>query len=734
LKVMVAQIADDPELKKRFEREAKAVARMTHPNVVMVFDLGYHEDGSPFIAMELLRGEDLHKAMRRPITLDRKLAIIIQVLAGLSHAHKAGIIHRDIKPANIFLNEDGTTKIMDFGVARLQSASMTGTGHVVGTADYMSPEQVKGAHVDGRSDIFSVGCVLYELLAGARPFHSDNLMTIFYKITHEEPDYSKIPKESQEVLPLIQKALVKDLDGRYQTAYAFAVDLREYLSRHTSSTAGRHALESVGEIEAPSGSHPPGPITDSPGATVVTETVDDDMGAGATAVIEERTTLKGGSGRGTSTVVEREARTLREGAARRPAARAPVEGTRAPRPTVLMPPPRAESRVGLYASLGVVVLAALGGVGYFLFRPSPPAQVLAPTPAPPTTLVAQATVPPPTLAATPPPTMAPQVTTPPRAREGNALARAEGFLGAGDYDDAVTEARRALQDAPASERARKLLRDALNGQNAARDLQAAEASLGRGDLARARQETEAARAVYPADPRIADLLERIGRAQPQPQPPKAEPGPSAAQRVATLLNQADSALTSANYDLAISLYDDVLKLDPSNPRAGQGKTGAAVARAQSLAYHAPAAAHSFVPAKTQASAADTRAEAGIPGFEQTAGVTAKQATQAAQLPGQIVFDVQPPSVKPGETYKVRVFLQNEGNAPIQIQSLMVTTSINGKRSSNPVPPLTKTAAPQQKAPLLEIGDLWKEDTTSWSLEVKLTTTRDETYKSQLTWK
>ena len=110
LKVMVASIADDPELKTRFEREAKAVARMTHPNVVNVFDLGSHTDGSPFIAMELLKGQDLQKAVRTPppLSLERKVNIIVQTLAGLAHAHQAGIVHRDIKPANIFINQDGT--------------------------------------------------------------------------------------------------------------------------------------------------------------------------------------------------------------------------------------------------------------------------------------------------------------------------------------------------------------------------------------------------------------------------------------------------------------------------------------------------------------------------------------------------------------------------------------------------------------------------------------------------
>src|SRR5262245_3109959 len=164
LKVMNAQIAEDPHLRDRFEREAKVVAKMAHSNVVTVFDRGYH-DGCPYIVMELLKGQDLQKAVRQTpdLPLETRAAVILQVLAGLAHAHQLGIIHRDIKPANVFLCEDGTVKIMDFGVARLTTAASTATGSVFGTADYMSPEQVSGAHVDSRSDLFSVGCVLFEL-------------------------------------------------------------------------------------------------------------------------------------------------------------------------------------------------------------------------------------------------------------------------------------------------------------------------------------------------------------------------------------------------------------------------------------------------------------------------------------------------------------------------------------------------------------------------------------------
>src|SRR5688572_17966282 len=255
LKVMVSQIADDPELNQRFVREAKAVAKMHHPNVVNVFDLGHHTDGSPYIAMELLKGQDLQKAMRTPppMSTERKVSIIVQVLAGLAHAHQAGIVHRDIKPANVFINQDGTVKIMDFGVARLTTASMTGTGNIVGTADYMSPEQVKGAKVDGRSDLFSVGCMLFELLAGRRPFHSDNLMAIFYKITHEEPNFDLIPQgaDYDALLPVLKKSLAKNLDDRYQSAFDFANDIKEYLRVNAGAATAAHALENLVDIEAP---------------------------------------------------------------------------------------------------------------------------------------------------------------------------------------------------------------------------------------------------------------------------------------------------------------------------------------------------------------------------------------------------------------------------------------------------------------------------------------------------
>jgi len=255
LKVMVTGIAEDPDARRRFEREAKAVAKMTHPNVVTIHDLGYHTDGSPYIAMERLRGSDLQTALRekQPMELERKVSVVGQVLAGLAHAHSAGVVHRDIKPANIFLVTDGPVTIMDFGIARLAAGSMTETGGVVGTADYMSPEQVRGQRVDGRSDLFSVGCVFYELLAGRRPFQAENMMTVFYKITHEQPDFNAVAliQEHAPLATALRRALEKDRDSRHQSAFDFAMELRGFLQGRPGSPAAEQALRILGELQPP---------------------------------------------------------------------------------------------------------------------------------------------------------------------------------------------------------------------------------------------------------------------------------------------------------------------------------------------------------------------------------------------------------------------------------------------------------------------------------------------------
>ncbi|MCL4821044.1 MAG: protein kinase [Vicinamibacteria bacterium] len=744
LKVMVASIADDDELKRRFEREAKAVAKMTHPNVVMVFDLGYHTDGSPYLAMELLKGMDLQKAMRTPppMSVERKCQIMLQVLAGLAHAHGAGIVHRDIKPANIFINQDGSVKIMDFGVARLTTASMTGTGSIVGTADYMSPEQVKGAKVDGRSDLFSVGCMLFELLANRRPFHSDNLMAIFYKITHEEPNWDLIPEgaDYDALMPILQKALSKDLEQRYASAYDFAVALKDYMGRFAGGAA---AVEELVDLGAPPD---PGAITAledlvGDGTEITAQTMDLGPGqvTGAPTVGGAAPTVRGGAsgrvatlGAGTGRVGAATGRTGTLAPTRVVTSGAhPAASPARPAPA---PAPAQSGTPTLYVVLGGLGVAVLALGGYILFgRPEP-------APQPPVT-VAQTPVPPPVTApptTQPAPTPAPAPTFAEAVGKGAASLRAaQSAFRSGDYDTAMSKAQAALKEDPQNAEAKRVVDNALQGQKAVARFNAAEAALRQGDYGRAMNEADAGRALAPWDARVTGLITRIQTAQSQAQAAESQKKAAAQQQqINALLTQAQTEVTAQKYDAAISLYDEALKLDPSNQAAMIGKTSAISAKAlaqaaASSAARPTAAAKAFEVGKTQASAGSGGAVP--PGFSETAGITAVKGSATADLPGKVEFDVNPGTPKPGEKYTVTVVFGNDGGAPIQIKDMIVTTVINGKRQQAPVPPLVKEVAPRDKATVFQLPDFWKEDWTAWSMEVMVRTVRGESYKNKVTW-
>ena len=229
---MASSIVSDDELRQRFEREAKAVARLQHANIVTIYDLGYDDSGYPFIAMELLKGTDLEPRIRKNLpSFGQRLEIVAQVCRGLAHAHGNGIVHRDIKPANVFVLEGGGVKIMDFGVARWMQSSQTQTGAVLGTADYMSPEQIRGQKVDGRSDIFSIGVILYRLLTKKKPFAGENIQATFYKILTNDPPLLILPDGQQvdQLQDIVDRALAKDADERYESAEEMADDIKEFI-------------------------------------------------------------------------------------------------------------------------------------------------------------------------------------------------------------------------------------------------------------------------------------------------------------------------------------------------------------------------------------------------------------------------------------------------------------------------------------------------------------------------
>jgi serine/threonine-protein kinase len=219
------------EAKERFFREAETAGRLNHPNIVTIFDAGEEHDLC-FIAMEFLKGKDLTPYTKQPNLLppEKVFSIIERVGDALSYAHTMGIVHRDIKPANIMYEpESDTVKVTDFGIARITDSSRTKTGMVLGTPSYMSPEQLSGRKIDGRSDIFSLGVTLYQLLAGRLPFEGESMTQLMFAIanTPHPPIRDYNPALPAWIDPLIDRALAKDFEKRFQTGAELAEAIRQ---------------------------------------------------------------------------------------------------------------------------------------------------------------------------------------------------------------------------------------------------------------------------------------------------------------------------------------------------------------------------------------------------------------------------------------------------------------------------------------------------------------------------
>src|ERR687894_855517 len=242
IKQLRTDLATDPTFQARFRREAQSAAGLNHPNIVAVYDTGEETDprtgtSIPYIVMELVEGPTLRDVLRdgRKILPERALELTQGVLDALSYSHKAGIVHRDIKPANVMLTGNGAVKVMDFGIARAvadTSATMTQTAAVIGTAQYLSPEQARGETVDARSDLYSAGCLMYELLVGRPPFVGDSPVSVAYQHVREAPvPPSQLdPVITPDIDAVTLKALAKDPADRYQSAREMKADITRVLS------------------------------------------------------------------------------------------------------------------------------------------------------------------------------------------------------------------------------------------------------------------------------------------------------------------------------------------------------------------------------------------------------------------------------------------------------------------------------------------------------------------------
>ncbi len=473
LKVMAGQA--EAEARARFKREAQAAARLQHPNIITVYELGEHE-GAPFMALELLEGVDLQRAIEAGLRPDPRLTlpVVLQLVAGLGHAHERGIVHRDVKPSNLFLPRGRPAKIMDFGVARLQAGTtaagggLTRQGMVIGTPNYMSPEQVRALELDGRSDLFSAGLILSELVTGEKAYRGDSIVALLFKIAHEDPNLSLIPGGPRwaPLRRVVERALQRDPANRYPDAASMGADL--LLAWHELGGVGDgtssvdlgvrpqpalHAVElgTAGPALAPPmdlGTPPPEP----------------------------------------SPVVAPEAPPV---AAASESFAGPATGTQVP------------IRLALGLGLGAVVV--LAGTAALLLRPAPvpaaaPAPVADPGPSPMVAAPAQASVPPSTAAPTRPrptpavaalpspaaatasplltPAEAPIPDTPPQNAR---VDRAEQLLEAGRYAAALAEARGVLFRDPRNSEAQQVAEEAEAALLIESCLKKARAALARGD-------------------------------------------------------------------------------------------------------------------------------------------------------------------------------------------------------------------------------------------------------------
>ena len=221
LKILSSAVGRTHDARARFLREARAAGGLQHRNIVTIYDLG-EADGQLFIALELVDGRDLSQliAGEEPLALERRLDIAIDVLQGLAYAHGRGVIHRDIKPSNVRIASDGSVKIMDFGIARLQTADITGSGAIVGTPTYMAPEQITNGPITPATDLFAVGCLLYELLSYRKPFEGETVHGVLYQVltTDPKPLRAIVPSLPLALDRVVAKALNKVPEDRYETA------------------------------------------------------------------------------------------------------------------------------------------------------------------------------------------------------------------------------------------------------------------------------------------------------------------------------------------------------------------------------------------------------------------------------------------------------------------------------------------------------------------------------------
>ncbi|HSD30105.1 MAG TPA: serine/threonine-protein kinase [Vicinamibacteria bacterium] len=712
VKTLSYSLGATEESRRRFHREAQAAALLSHPNIVTVHDFG-EEKGLIYMAMELLEGKDLRDALADGDlpALEDKLRVLDQVLAGLAFAHSKGVVHRDLKPANIHIQPNGQVKIVDFGLARLPSSEMTQDGIVLGTPNYMSPEQALGDKIDARSDVFAAGAVFYEALTAFKPFDAESTPGVLFQVVHKEPRAlcDLAPEVPPIVAEVVEKALIKDKAARFQSvrqmraALAVARQALEAGRGPNATLAGesQRALREAMRKEPPEGA---------PDA------------AGPPPYVE-----------GSSALDVRVA----------PASWPKLPGTWTGRtPTPL--PSMAHAGKGRPSRLPLVLggglgLLLLGGlaISYVVWTRSRPA--LSPSSPAPAADASSA-----------------QVGALTQALVETQLQLAARELDDKNYAGAIEQADRILKLDGQNSQARR-----LRGQATAKKAEV-EAAAREAQQAADEGESEKASAALarlleldPRHPVAAALSERLNsafksRAEDAGQSMARSRDDAEAARAARSEAFARADATAKEAEAALQKGDfaeatrGFLEARDGFDRARRAaRSPASARRPTKLASSSPepdattaapsakplpaAPARAFVTGKT--TVASARGAGEIQGFD-TADVKTRR---PPDLTGRLEFEAEPAAVKPGETLLIRLFLVNEGRKPVRVRGVVLTMTLNGKRSALPASALAREVRSFQRIAVAEARAVWLDGVSEWSLDAVVISDREETAQSRLTW-
>ena len=761
IKTISASLGTDDELRKRFHREAQAAARLNHQNIITVYDYG-EEHGKIYIAMELLEGTDLKDLMaRRALTgLEDQLAVMEQILDGLAFAHAKEVVHRDLKPGNIHVQPNGQIKILDFGLARLGSSDMTQTGMVMGTPNYMSPEQVLGDKIDSRSDVFSIGAVFYEVLSGHKPFESESMHGVLFQVVHKEPQ--PIREWNGQLPPIlvqvVEKCLAKDKDQRFQNGG----ELRDAVAvvRHAIAAGRLHEVtldaesgrvfyegevleDGVGRPRSwpptpalklgslPPGSFSPASVPPSsvppsmPGSMPPSATPDaSPPGASASQPGRERWVD------GTAVLDPRaDASDSRPPVARRSPGTLPGRM----RTGAAIPPPRRpsppRSRLPIYAGLGIagVGLLAVGILVWMAGGESTPS---------------------------PSPTVGDPGIVDDLVAAKVDLARSH--LDAKRFRQAIATADEALEldGAHAAARSIKQQAQAKLGEVAAA-AQRARALYTDGDVDGAADALHQLLELDPNHPEAAELSSVLGQQfQSRARDAQREMERSRAQALAASARSTSEyqegeqlevlagasfratefAEAARKYLEARDAYDRAgarARVAQATPTPTAPPTRETPTPAVATATPTPVAQATPTPRPTVAQPTRLPLRAQTTQNESGSGrTTGFEGAANPDFIGEIEFDA-PATIGAGDDYRIRIFLKNVGQKRMKLREMALTTIVDGDRLPVSVPLLTDTIEVGERAQVAELGGNWDADVKQWVLSIRLVGDKGDTTSNSL---